>query len=162
MNGLFGMDVETFKIPDTNKNKAYCLRKYSNLNLELDYKGSYKTHSLSPERVLLFAEIPFLTISGVQNPSLEVATGSGASPTDCTLQYEATKNSYSKPESIGFNHKVGNNYVAHVAFADGHVTQIRLPGNASESTLLTLTRWLCTGSEIEFDGANYTEAANSN
>ena len=160
MNAFFGMDRLAFG--GTAKAYAYN-REYGNIHATLKQSGSERSRELSPDRVLLFAEIPFLEINGVQNPSFEAGSGSGASKTDCTLQYDTiTGKSCSNPEAIGFNHKVGNNYLAHVAFADGHVTQIRLPANASESTLLTLTRWLCTGSEIEFDGANYTEAANSN
>ena len=160
MNAFFGMDRLAFG--GTAKAYAYN-REYGNIHATLKQSGSERSRELSPDRVLLFSEIPFLEINGVQNPSFEAGNGSGASKTDCTLQYETiTGKSCSSPEAIGFNHKVGNNYIAHVAFADGHVTQMKLPANASESTLLTLTRWLCTGSEIEFDGVNYAEAANSN
>ena len=160
MNGFFGMDRTAFG----GSADAYNYwRDYGGISATLKQDGKNHGRKLALDRVLLFAEMPFVDIKGVQTASFEAGSGSGASPTDCTLQYDTvTGKSCSNPEAIGFNHKVGNNYIAHVAFADGHVTQMKLPANASESTLLTLTRWLCTGSEIEFDGVNYAEAANSN
>jgi len=62
----------------------------------------------------------------------------------------------SKKEYVGFNHKVGKRYAAHVAFADGHVEALLEPivGDASkpsDSDLEKLTQQLCAGEEIDVD-----------
>lgn len=157
-NALFGMDRTAFG----GSAEAYHWRYYGDLKATIKQNGKNRECKLSPDRVLLFAEMPFV-MNGFQNVEYNAGSGSGASATDCTLQYETTTGkSCSSPESIGFNHKVGNNYVAHVAFADGHVSRITLPANASEAVLQNLTRWLCTGSEIEFSGGQYSEVSGSN
>ena len=160
MNGFFGMDRTAFNGNSTAYNYW---REYGNIQASIKQNGANHSRKLSPDRVLLFAEMPFTAVGGVQTPEFEAGSGSGASATDCTLQYDTiTGKSCSSPEAIGFNHKAGKNHVAHVAFADGHVTQIILPKNASESSMRELTRWLCTGSEIEYDGSRYTEVSGSN
>ena len=58
-------------------------------------------------------------------------------------------------EVIGFNHKVGNDYSAHIAFADGHCVKLMLPRGGDEGNLRELTTWLCTGQEYTFNGARY-------
>jgi len=52
-------------------------------------------------------------------------------------------------EYLGFNHKVGNKWIAHVAFADGHVDGVVQPDGASTTDLKDLTTQLCNGTEIE-------------
>ena len=159
MNAFFGMDRTAF---NGNSDAYNYWREYGNIHAAIKQNGAKHSRKLSPDRVLLFAEMPFV-MNGIQNVDYNAGSGSGASSTDCTLQYDTiTGKSCSNPEAIGFNHKVGNTYVAHVAFADGHVTRITLPGNASDSTLQELTRWLCTGSEIEYSGGKYTEVSGSN
>lgn len=110
---------------------------------------------LAADRVLLFAEVPFTKIErsagSVQN-SVELE-GSTAE-FDCTLQYDDQKWSGTK-ECIGFNHKSARRYVAHVAFADGHVASLMLPKDMSETEVRDLTTWLCQGDEIYFSGKAY-------
>jgi prepilin-type processing-associated H-X9-DG protein len=52
-------------------------------------------------------------------------------------------------ESLGFNHKVGNKWVANIAFADGHVDGIVEPSGANSQDLKDLATQLCNGTEIE-------------
>ena len=107
---------------------------------------------LGADKILLFAELPFLKLDNIgQSGELE-----GKSPAfDCTLQYD-DKTWTGAAESIGFNHKSGKNHVAHVAFADGHVTKLILPKSMGSGEIKTLTTWLCQGDEISFDGKSYT------
>ena len=61
-----------------------------------------------------------------------------------------------KNEYIGFNHKVGQRYASHVAFADGHVAALLEPvatpgAKPSDSDLKKLTEQLCDGEEIDVD-----------
>jgi prepilin-type N-terminal cleavage/methylation domain-containing protein/prepilin-type processing-associated H-X9-DG protein len=52
-------------------------------------------------------------------------------------------------EYLGFNHKVGNKWVANVAFADGHVDGVVEPTGANPTDLKDLTQQMCDGVEIE-------------
>lgn len=115
--------------------------------------------ALAADRVLLFAEMPFTTIEthmgAVQN-SVELV---GKSPEfDCVLQYDE-RNWNGTKESIGFNHKSGRSYMAHVAFVDGHVTKLVLPKSMGASEVRDLTTWLCQGDEIFFSGKEYKRVA---
>ena len=78
---------------------------------------------------------------------------------DGTLQY--SKND----EIIGFNHPNGKRGLsAHVAFADGHVEKLSIPAAPSGSgwtvklglnDLKDLTKWLCEGKDVTFNGKRY-------
>ena len=97
------------------------------------------------DRRLLFAEINWKGYAGEPNLS------PGNEGTDQVLQY-------SKGEYIGFNHKKGKEKVAHVAFADGHTEQLLLPkGGMDESALKELTKLLCEGKDVAFNGSQYEE-----
>lgn len=112
-------------------------------------------HVPSPERKLLFAEIPFVEIAGTGQSSPVKEGGAGTKALDPILEYD-DKMTGSTPEAIGFNHLSGKRYTAHVAFADGHTEKLLMPkSGASEGDLKKLTRWLCQGTEITFDGKNY-------
>lgn len=98
-----------------------------------------------PDRVLLFAEINWKGYAG-DPPAVGEPEG-----TDQVLQY-------SNGECIGFNHKKGNEKVAHVAFADGHTEQILLPRHGmSDGDLKDLTKLLCEGKDITLEGDRYVE-----
>jgi prepilin-type processing-associated H-X9-DG protein len=109
--------------------------------------------------VLLFAEMPFAA-NGVQSPELST---SQSEENDMTLQFanegggvaKANKASQGAGEAIGFNHKTGNDYSAHVAFADGHCVKLMLPRGGDEGNLRELTSWLCTGQEYMINGTRY-------
>lgn len=90
------------------------------------------------DRILLLAELPFLTHS-VQSPSFN----SGASKdNDPVLQYRNCNGG--GQEIMGFNHRQGKRDIyAHVCFADGHTEKFRLPKNANTGNLTDLTQWLC-------------------
>lgn len=132
------------------------------------YKNSPFIHAPSQEyakmkrsdRILLIAELPFLTHS-VQNPSFN----SGASKeNDPILQYRYCEGG--GQEVMGFNHRQGKRDIyAHVCFADGHTEKFRLPKNANTGNLTDLTQWLCmptrdgkyNGKQIDviFNGERY-------
>lgn len=117
--------------------------------------SSFKTSDgiTDPGKVLLFAELQGLTIAddkaGVNiTPNLS-ASGTEA---DCMLEY-------AKNEAIGFNHKMSNGkYVAHVAFADGHVEKLIHP--SSGLSIAEITKKLCQGHELSFNGRSYEDANN--
>jgi len=88
------------------------------------------------DRILLFAEIPALTVGNVT----PVYGGWGT-----VLDYP---NGY----SMGFNHKSGKRYLGHVAFADGHVERFIAP---SDGNAVDLTRWLCEGCTVRNLGTKY-------
>lgn len=98
----------------------------------------------SPDRVLLFAELPAIDYK----QQTKVTQGSGEIG-DPTLNYNN--------ESMGFNHKVGARYVGHVAFADGHVAKLFYPEGGGFG-LRDITQKLCEGKELIFEGGQYKEA----
>lgn len=102
------------------------------------------------DRRLLFAEMPF---SGV---GAELVVEESGERCDCVLQYKGSIKCDS-PEVIGFNHKIGKRDIyAHVCFADGHAEKLAWPkGGMSDEELKELTRWLCEGIDISFDGKKY-------
>lgn len=98
------------------------------------------------DRTLLFAEMPF---DGTENGSY-TPSSSKSIYNDCQLQSD-------NGEVIGFNHSSGKGEkCAHVVFADGHVEKLRQPkGGLSDSDKQELTKWLCQGKDISFDGKSY-------
>jgi len=107
------------------------------------------------DRVLMFAELQF-------TPTDVVHVNAGAEPgfdNDCTLQYSQNN------EIIGFNHPNGKRGLfAHIAFADGHVEKINIPASPSgggwavklgQNDLKDLTKWLCEGKDVTFNGKRY-------
>ena len=126
------------------------------------YLSSLKSRSgkvaLGGDRVLLFAEMPFVQIpKKVGNIQHSVQLQGSSYEFDCTLQYADGK--WSNPESIGFNHVNGKRYSAHVAYADGHVSKLTLPPSASANDIKNLTTWLCQGDDVSFNGSAYDRAA---
>ncbi|MGN0853677.1 MAG: type II secretion system protein [Kiritimatiellia bacterium] len=108
----------------------------------------------SPERKLLFAEIPFVAIGGTGQDNPVTEGGPGTKKLDPILEYD--DGTTGSAEAIGFNHLSGKRYTAHVAFADGHTEKLMMPkSGASEGDLKELTKWLCDGAEISFDGRVY-------
>ena len=132
MNGYFGFDK--YEGSDA----------YTSAPVEADVKY--------PHQTLLFAELQWESY-----PEIEVkpdfSNGSGFK-NDCTLQYEDDFGS----EIIGFNHKDGNNVVAHIVFADGHIDKIVCPREGfSKNALEDLTKFLCTGTPYEVIGGSVKE-----
>ena len=139
-------------------------RWYSSGAMSFSYKSSPTTRKRPAEKVLLFAEIPYVVIQGMQTP--DVATSADSS-NDMVLQYandndgneKANKAASGVAEAIGFNHKVGNDYSAHVSFADGHCEKLMMPRGGNEEMLISLTTWLCTGQEYTFNGNVYEKVS---
>lgn len=132
MNSYFGRSSNTF----TPRPSSYRGVGYGNL--------------FRADRLLLFAELPFMGWEKTPN----ISQGAGKQ-NDCTLDY-------AENETIGFNHQKGKRErFAHVVFADGHTEALALPVNGiSESKLQDLTRWLCEGRDITFNGSEYQQLEN--
>lgn len=109
--------------------------------------------SAAPERVLLFGEIPFVTIPGTGQDEPIVEGAPGRKEVDPILEYD--DGTTTSAESIGFNHIANKRYTAHVVFADGHTAKLMLPAEAAAGDLKKLTKWLCSGYEVSFDGKMY-------
>ena len=105
------------------------------------------------DKLLLFAEIPALELKpseakkgGITSlPEVELDGGNGSQALDGCLHDN---------ESIGFNHFRSNQYIGHVAFADGHVETIIAPKNGN---FLELTEWLCKAKDIVYHDGNYED-----
>ena len=120
---------------------------------KLHWPGIEYGHLARADRTLMFAELQFL-----QNDKIEVNTDASAGiANDCTLQYKHN-------EVIGCNHASGKRGLcAHVAFADGHVEKLTIPATKGEAWSLLvsrgdiqdLTRWLCEGKDVSFNGDRY-------
>ncbi len=102
------------------------------------------------DRRLLFAEIPFMGVEREANTS----AGAGKE-NDCTLQYKEGQGD----EVIGFNHSSGKREkFAIVVFADAHTERISWPrGGLDEANLKELTKWLCEGKDVSYNGSDYRE-----
>ena len=112
-----------------------------------------------PDRVLMFAELQFLSNDKVD---ARADAGSGIR-NDCTLQYNHN-------EVIGFNHPNGKRGIsANIVFADGHIEKLVIPASPtgdkwavaiSRNELEDLTEWLCKGEDVFFNGAKYEKRTN--
>lgn len=111
------------------------------------YDSTKKTNvSRSPDKVLLFAEMQGLTDAKHNLQAVVNGSGDGG---DGVLQYRSSS------EVIGFNHKQsGGKLSGHVAFADGHVEKLLYP---SSGNVEQLTKWLCSGREVSFNGSMYQD-----
>ena len=158
MNSFFGWDNGT-----TAGDVEVGRREYGGGFLTFKYTSNPKSRSRPLEKVLLFAEIPYAD-NGVQRSSFSTSAGE---ENDSVLQYatdSGESQKYDKSakgggECIGFNHKSGKNYAAHVAFADGHCVKLMLPLGGREDNLKQLTTWLCTGQEYTFNGSQYEKVS---
>ena len=137
-------------------------RSYGGGSFPVKYSSAPKSRDRPIERVLLFAELPFAE-NGVQE--VEMSTSAGKA-NDMVLNYRPTGDenktyNYSTggDEAIGFNHRAGKTFGAHVAFADGHCVRLSLPVGAGEDNLKDLTTWLCTGLEYTFNGSRYEKVS---
>ena len=157
MNSYFGWDHGTAADIEVGR------RRYGGGSFTFKYTSTPKSRSRPIEKVLLFAEIPFAD-NKVQRTSFSTAA---SEDNDAVLQYapdsgesqKADKSGKGSSECIGFNHKSGKNYSAHVAFADGHCVKLMLPIDAREDNLKELTTWLCTGQEFTFNGSQYQKVS---
>ena len=157
MNSYFGWDYGVAGDYDSGT------RGYGGGNLKFMYSNAPEERYRSPEKVLLFAEMPFVE-NGVQSPDWNTSADKA---NDMILQYlaegeeekKSNKASDGTGEAIGFNHRSGKTYSAHVAFADGHCIKLSMPASATEDDLIKLTTWLCTGQEYTFNGSRYEKVS---
>ena len=119
-----------------------------------------------PDKRLLFAELQWEHSTGIE-PTFDTSPGprlDGVLQCDSDEKSDILKWSGTK-EAIGFNHKVGLKYVAHVCFADGHTEKLAMPGSGASAQLVELTKWLCQADDIQFQGGQWKrvhEAAKEN
>lgn len=158
MNSYFG-----WKSTGISSHSEERIREFDQ-NLTFYYTGG-KESSRSPSKTLLFAELPFVEQSGLQTAQFST---SASDAFDTVLQYDANGESglnaklscaaNGAAESIGFNHRNGKkgDYMAHVAFADGHVEKIPLRGGSSD--IKKLTTILCVGHGYLLTGRSYEKA----
>jgi len=134
MNSYFGFDYTQGEkaLPDT-------------------YDGIEYNSLARPDKILLFSELQWESGEGYPEgtPSYTQASGTEC---DCTLQYDERDGG----EVIGFNHKRNGLVEAHVIFADGHTDKLRWPRDGiSKNDLGDLTKWLCEGRDVMFNGKKY-------
>jgi prepilin-type N-terminal cleavage/methylation domain-containing protein/prepilin-type processing-associated H-X9-DG protein len=131
MNGYFGFDHRVSPTP-RNMPDGRTIRLDS-----LSARGS-------AGNLLLFAELPaFRGSSHARSVATDQYSADGVLET--VIRGYAT----TKTEVLGFNHRVAKRYVAHVAFADGHVDVLIEPQGASDNDLKELAKVLCNGDEID-------------
>ena len=111
---------------------------------------------LVPEKVLLFAEVPFEKDCPVQ---ADVKLRGEGALYNTVLEYNEKPSGNlglrGQAEAIGFTHRAGKRWKAHVAFADGHVASLLLPLDASEQDVRDLTTWLCQGDDVTMSAGRY-------
>lgn len=108
--------------------------------------------------LLMFAEIPAYRVS---SGKFTESVSTASSDTDGVLETKFKNysvSSYKTDEIIGFNHLVGKRYVAHVAYADGHVDAVISPTSPTEQKLKDLTFFLCNGVDIPADPSKWATA----
>ena len=138
MNGYFGFDHK----PDPRPTN---MPDWREIRLDaLSARGS-------AGNLLLFAELPaFKGVAHVETVSKDQykAGADGVLETDIGNDNSGKKKYATQTEVLGFNHQVAKRYVAHVAFADGHVDVMIEPKGTSDTDLKELARQLCVGEEI--------------
>lgn len=135
------------KMPKLNPAWSYVMNVF--------FMGKYFGSLKRADRYLLFAELPFSGIGTTPNTSSGESTDC-----DCALQYRDCGRT-GAGESLGVNHKIGQQTFAHVCFADGHCEKLEYPkGGLSEGELQQLTEWLCKGIDVSYDGKQYKNLTN--
>ena len=102
--------------------------------------------------LLLFSEMPIFKPNSGTPRQVDVKgeyNAGGPCWADGVLETHIHGYSSKRREYIGFNHLVAKRYVAHVAFADGHVDALVEPRGATVQELEDLTEDLCNGYEVE-------------
>ena len=99
----------------------------------------------SAANLLLFAEMPAYKGSAHAEDVAGDEFGPGS---DGVLETDISGYKCEQAERIGFNHQVAKRYVAHVAYADGHVDVLIEPKGSDNGDLVELSKQLCNGGEI--------------
>ncbi len=101
--------------------------------------------SHSPDKVLLFAEVQGAKVEDKKNGiTLDPVLDRDETKSDAVLVYSK--------ENLGFTHSLGKGkFGGNVAFSDGHVDTIVMPKD--KSYIKELTRYLCQGYDVPYDGS---------
>jgi prepilin-type N-terminal cleavage/methylation domain-containing protein/prepilin-type processing-associated H-X9-DG protein len=129
--------------------------KSSNQNMHFSKTVDGKTRAA--EKLLMFAELQGadIDIPGCDKVSADLKAGPPKG--DAVLEYVGAYPG-ATAEKIGFNHKLGaRGYFGNVAFADGHVDKLLYPKSGKGISLEDLTKALCCGHEISFNGSGYED-----
>ncbi len=105
--------------------------------------GRDYTKLRNTDHILLFAELPFTEITGMQEADFDTSAAPGNDP---VLQYDNPNGSSDDDggEHIGVNHRFGrDDYCAHICYTDGHTEKLRIRKSMTTSDLVELTGWLC-------------------
>ena len=168
--GLSGRDVKNY-VCDTHKAvgkrygmnvmRSYVMNSYFGYDDRLGRAGASSGRSATLGSIssrgnagglLLFAELPAFKPTGAG--WADVGKSSDMKAADSVLQMKIVGYNESArytEEFIGFNHKVGKQYAAHVAYADGHVDVIVAPSSPSTKSLQNLSFFLCNGADVPAD-----------
>jgi len=123
-------------------------KKIRHQNIHFQQKIDNKTRAA--EKLLMFAELQGADIDIPGCDKIKADLKAGVPAADAILEYSK--------ENIGFNHKIGTRgFSANVAFADGHVDKLLYPKSGKGISLRDLTKALCCGHEISFDGSGYKD-----
>ena len=146
MNREFGYEKEA---GNSGKRKHFWGQRTQYLSTPKGGKGDNVQRDAS--RLLMFAELQGADFDAPNYTSIKARDWLRESPPkgDAILDWEGG-------EPIGFNHKLGKRGITgHVAFTDGHVERLFYP--KTSSSLSVLTKALCLGHEISYDGKQYTD-----
>ena len=109
-----------------------------------------------PDKRLLFAELQWEASTSIEpkfdpapTPFLDGVLHCDSDEKSDIVNYSGTK------EAIGFNHKAGLKYIAHVCFADGHTEKLAMPGSGSTAELVEMTKFLCQADDIRYSGGRW-------
>lgn len=115
--------------------------------------------SRDPAKLLMFAELPALSINEPGCPEFDI----GSRLTTADRFADAVLDPWNNNETIGFNHKTSSRGIfGHVAFTDGHVEKLLYPRSSSALDPLALTKALCAGHEVSFVKGGYADMQPNN
>jgi prepilin-type N-terminal cleavage/methylation domain-containing protein/prepilin-type processing-associated H-X9-DG protein len=132
MNGYFGFDHKTSPTP-------------ANMPVWREIPLDSLSSQGNAGNLLLFAELP--AFSGSTHTE-KVAKDEFKVGSDGVLETDIRGYKCTQTEVLGFNHQVAKKYVAHAAFADGHVDVLIEPQGTSDADLRELAKQLCNGDEL--------------
>ena len=132
-----------FGYQDKRRNGTWWGQSLNSMSIRKSDGGEFKPdHS----KVLMFAELQGIEIDLAGYDHVKPNLTARNTKADAVLDYEDN-------ESIGFNHKTDKRKISgHAAFADGHVERIHCPKSGSSLNRLKLTRALCRGHEVIYNG----------
>ena len=149
MNCWFGYETKAGSDNDSRRN--FWGQTKSRLWTSKGGKSGATDITRDASRMMMFSELQGADFdeNGYAPINAKQYLTAGVPQGDAILEYE-------KGETIGFNHKTSKRGISgHVAFADGHVERLFYP--RANACLPLLTKALCLGHEISYDGQEYKD-----